>query len=591
MGRGGARRQLYPARTLLDARPHGQDQDRRRPADPAARQLRSRRLPPEAAAGPAPDHRHRARRPRGRAGGSARWRAGDVRSAGGPGRGAGADHPKEPPSSIEPPLPGDARWLDPQTLGFFPHGPLRRSTAYEFSLARELPLAPGLRAARLEGDADRLRPPDGRGRRLPGLARVPAAAAAGHGAGLAAGVARHGGRRLRLRREAGRRRRGAAGTGDDRRRAPAARRRHRRRSAIRIWRRRWPAGGPSGWSRPSRWPAGTSYLLRCGPGLRPRDGGEGLAKAHEEAFTTYGPAGIKSIEPSGRDIAADGVPDQDRVRHPDGPGRGAQARAPAVAGRPGGGAGAGGQLPAHGVHLVGRPGAGHQLPAGDRQGAGRRLRAAHRRGTPPRLPGGRRLAAPAMAETGIYAVERASGRLPDVDPQPVAASRCAARRVPEARLAAVLTGPANYDAWWDAAVAEPVDWKQLGLARRASELRPDAGPQPLARPDPGPGRHLRRAGGGGGARASTCWSWSPARSATARARRPGASGGRWSTSPTWACWPRWATPRRWSGWCGCRPGAPVAGAAVRDPRPQGAGALLAAPATPTAWCWRRGRRS
>src|SRR6185503_568309 len=51
----------------------------------------------------------------------------------------------------------------------------------------------------------------------------------------------------------------------------------------------------------------TDYLFRCGPALVPAGGTMGLAKPHDEAFTTHGAAGVKKVSPAGYDVAADGV--------------------------------------------------------------------------------------------------------------------------------------------------------------------------------------------------------------------------------------------------------------------------------------------
>ena len=335
---------------------------------------------------------------------------------------------KGPAFRIEPALPGEARWLDPQTLGFFPHGPLHRSTAYEFSLAQELPLAPGLRL------------PDWKGMRLV-YARLTVEDVAFQGwrehQPPRPLVTVRGSQRLAPETAAG-----ACGFiekktgGGEGRRAPAM---------IAGARPRPDGGAPeerdqdlaaalaSGRAvrlEPTEpLASGTSYILRCGPGLRPRDGGEGLARAHDEVFTTYGPADIRTIEPHGRDIAADGVPIKIEFATPMDPNQVRQRVHLQLAGGHGGGAGPVGELPANGVHLVGRSGARRQLPAGDREGAGRRLRAADRERAPPRLPGGRRLAPAGGRDRHLHG--RASQRpLPDVDPQPVATWRCAARPCP-----------------------------------------------------------------------------------------------------------------------------------------------------------------
>ena len=377
---------------------------------------------------------------------------------------------KERAFRIEPPLPGDARWLDPQTLGFFPHGPLRRSTAYEFTLASELPLAPGLRVpdwkmrivyARLTveevafQDWREYQPPRPlvTVRASQPVSADTAAAACGFVEKLAGG--REGRRAPAM--IAGARPRPDGGTPEERDQDLAA--------AL--------ASGRAVRLEPTEpLASGTSYLLRCGPGLRPRDGGEGLAKAHDEAFTTYGAAGIKTVEPHGRDIAADGVPIKIEFATPMDP---TEVRKHVHLRSPAGPVGAldlssgyrstvftwSGDLD---------PGTSYQLQIdkGLVDAFGQRIEEGRRHDfrvgdASPRL----------TSETGIYTVERASGRYPmwtrNLSRVEV---RCAS--VPEGRLTAVLTGPANYDAWWDAASRGTVEWKQLGLTRRTSELRPDA---------------------------------------------------------------------------------------------------------------------
>src|SRR6185436_15160669 len=72
-------------------------------------------------------------------------------------------------------------------------------------------------------------------------------------------------------------------------------------------------------------------------------------------------------------------------------------------------------------------------------------------------------------ERGIFAVERASGQYPIWTRNlPSFQVRCAP--VPEAKLAPVLTGPANYDSWWDASSGDP-DYKSLGLTLRQREVK------------------------------------------------------------------------------------------------------------------------
>ena len=377
-----------------------------------------------------------------------------------------------PALAVTPPLAGESRWLDPSTLGFFPKQPLRRSTAYQVSLGEGLVLAEGLKAAGWKGLRfvyDRVQVEDlgltGFRELQPQKPTVILRASqplapdtATAACGFIEKQARGGeGRRIRAVVLGWGASSPDAGT-DQGRDGELA-------SAL--------ASGRALRLQPDQPLAtATAYLVRCGPGLRPASGGEGLAKPAEEAFSTYGPAGIKAVQPSGREVAADGVVirlefttpmDAREVR------KKVSLRSPAG--------------PVTALDLAAdyrrtsftwsgdlQPGTNYELIVGDGlvDSFGQKL------------PGQRRHsfrvgdASPRLeAETGIYAIERASGRYPmwtrNLSQLEV---RCAP--VPEGRLAAVLTGPANYDGWWDAASKESIDWKKLGLTRHSTLLRPEA---------------------------------------------------------------------------------------------------------------------
>jgi uncharacterized protein YfaS (alpha-2-macroglobulin family) len=214
-----------------------------------------------------------------------------------------------PAFTITPSVAGEARWLDERTLAYFP-GPARGDAgagltpghAYSIALAGNVQLAAGIQPARWEGarivyqrirvEYMRLRGPRDFQPTSPVVdvvaSQVPGPASA---RGCAFVEKRAGG-------ELGKStpavvaeaEDAAARSGElDDEGAAARARRLRVRPAAPLER-------------------GTPYVLRCAEDFRPASGGEGLREPSEEAFTTYGDAGIKSLTPArDSEVPADGV--------------------------------------------------------------------------------------------------------------------------------------------------------------------------------------------------------------------------------------------------------------------------------------------
>jgi uncharacterized protein YfaS (alpha-2-macroglobulin family) len=224
---------------------------------------------------------------------------------------------------------------------------------------------------------------------------------------------------------------------------------------------------------------GTPYILRCGREFRPVGGGEGLGKDRDEAFTTYGPPGIKAIEPaSGSEIPSDRVTLKIEFATPMKPD----------------------QVRKH-LRLVtgGKPVPDVQVDGDYRQTIFRwwgdlAPRAAYTleiaeglvdqfgQALPPVKPHAFRTgdaSARLSAATGPFVVERPGAQFPlmtrNLDRFDV---RCAP--VPEARLAAVVGTALAPEATWDRDKddpkgndkRQPLDWAQLGLKDRTSTVQP-----------------------------------------------------------------------------------------------------------------------
>ncbi|HUT79025.1 MAG TPA: MG2 domain-containing protein, partial [Polyangia bacterium] len=74
-------------------------------------------------------------------------------------------------------------------------------------------------------------------------------------------------------------------------------------------------------------------------------------------------------------------------------------------------------------------------------------------------------------ETGIFAVEAATGEGYPIWTRNVSRYDVECARVPEKGLVALLTGEMNYDPWYDAGSEEDIGWKKLSLARRQRKVR------------------------------------------------------------------------------------------------------------------------
>ncbi len=360
------------------------------------------------------------------------------------------------PIVIVPATPGEARWLDVQTLAYFPKQALLSSTRYQLTIPE--PLTPGGPAVVWDGLAfvfDRISiaedvgwegPAEYQSTRPTARLRVSmpmneksVAAACGFFE---------------------RRPDGSLGTHVEAEVVPEVATSSAPGTFLRL--------RPADPLRP-----GTPYTLRCGTKLLPKNGSEGLAKEWTTAFSTYGAAAVKQMGPEGRDIAADGVKVRVTFATPMAPEtvrahvhlRTLEADNSIALDLSGDGlqvvySWAGDLVPGTSYVLV--------VDAGMKDKFGQVLTKESRHefkvgDASPRL----------RMETGIYVAERAGGKYPiwtrNLEAFHV---RCAA--IPETRLAGVLTGPANYDAWWDASDRKPIDWAGLGLKRQDHQVKPAA---------------------------------------------------------------------------------------------------------------------
>jgi alpha-2-macroglobulin len=235
-----------------------------------------------------------------------------------------------------------------------------------------------------------------------------------------------------------------------------------------------PAAATTVRVRPSKpLPGGSVHHFRCSAELRGLEGSEGLARDVDQPFRTYGPLAVESMSPTGRDVAADDVVVQvsfaNPVPHDQVSQHVALARADGKKVRL-----------AFSTNVEGRiHSAKVDLESGERyvltvKGALRDAfdqklgkDAAHDffvGDASPRL----------SLKRGIFAVEIASGRYP-VWTRNLSHFDVTCARVPEARYTALLTGPMNYDAWYDAGDEKGVDYSKLGTkphAKRMTLARP-----------------------------------------------------------------------------------------------------------------------
>ena len=366
---------------------------------------------------------------------------------------------------IEPAISGESRWLDARTLAFFPREKLRSSSAYTITLDRALETSPDVALDSWKGlafvhdrveilsvdfDGDREFEP---ARPLITVATSQATRPADAARACAFIERRADGSEgpsidaLPARRDTPPDEKELSDTAED--------------GGTRSL-----ALTPAKDLRPS-----SSYIFRCGRSFHPARGSVGLAKAHDEIFSTHGPAGVKKVAPSGNDVAADGVKVTIEFGTPMDP---REVRAHVTL-QPAG-------EPARPLELAAdrrrtiftwsgdlEPDVRYEvrIAPGLKDVFGQVVAEEARHAwtvgdASPRL----------RTERGIYVIERALGKYPVYTRNlPSFDVRCAA--VPETRLAAVLTGPANYDSWWDAEHDTTVDYDKLGLHLHAHTITPD----------------------------------------------------------------------------------------------------------------------
>jgi uncharacterized protein YfaS (alpha-2-macroglobulin family) len=367
-----------------------------------------------------------------------------------------------PAFAIEPAVDGDTRWLDRQTLAFLPKEKLRPSTAYKVKLARGIATASDVALDGWDGiafvhDRIEIRSLSFDGPREPSSLRPVVTVQASQAVSPDDATAACGFFE----------RRADGGTGARVEAAPVAR-------PVETSAGDAPGGGTRTLAltpaRPLR--GATGYVFRCGPAFRPARGGEGLARARDEAFTTYGPAAVKKVSPSGNDVAADGVKVAVEFATPMTPAEVRKHVTLVSEGQPPqpldlGSDGrdmtftwSGDLEPGRAYEVVVAPGLADSF--------GQTIAAETRHGfavgdASPRL----------RTEHGIYVVERADPRYP-VFTRNLTSFDLTCAEVPEARLSAVLTGPANYDAWFGSDGDEPVEYGKLGLRGHKHTIRPDA---------------------------------------------------------------------------------------------------------------------
>ena len=213
----------------------------------------------------------------------------------------------------------------------------------------------------------------------------------------------------------------------------------------------------------------TSYLFKCSAGLKPTTGDAGLLKDFEQPFATHGPAEVAKVEPSGKDVAADNVHLSITFTTPMEPTRVREHVELFEVGKGGKAIDLAaewhrttytwsGDLTIGGNYQIRfKPGLGdgfgQPLPSGT-------IASFHVGDASPKL----------RMEKGIFVVERGSGRYP-IWARNLDAFRVRCAEVPETRLAALLYGPWNYDAWWDATRTGDMDYEGLHLQPRDRSIR------------------------------------------------------------------------------------------------------------------------
>jgi uncharacterized protein YfaS (alpha-2-macroglobulin family) len=207
----------------------------------------------------------------------------------------------------------------------------------------------------------------------------------------------------------------------------------------------------------------TSYVLRCTSGIKAATGDAGTAKVFQQAFSTYGPARVLKVEPSGNDVASDNVRlsltfstpvDSSALRnHVELVANGKDSKTIAPAAHVGRTtftwSGDLGIATDYEIRIK----AGLKDIFGQRVSAGT-VGSFHVGDASPKL----------RMQRGVFVVERSLGRYP-VWARNVDSVRLRCAEVPEARLAAVLGAPMNQETWWNASK----DVKHPGLGFRPHE--------------------------------------------------------------------------------------------------------------------------
>jgi uncharacterized protein YfaS (alpha-2-macroglobulin family) len=354
---------------------------------------------------------------------------------------------------IVPAVAGEARWLDPSTLGFFPSQPLQPSTTYTVRLSSGLQTAPEVA----------IEP-------WPGLRMV-------HDRINVEDLSFEGDREFQTERPVARLRLSQAARPADVQAACVFQFVAAKNQAGPEVRATVTADGERTFKlQPVRGlAAGHEYVLRCSTALKGAAGDAGLSKEVTEKFTTHGPAAIQSVSPTGRDLAADDVKVKIVFATPMDPAavrqhvrlhnsRDAEVRTLNLS------ANHNNRIYTWGGKLQIDTEYELVIAGGLTDVFGQKIvderRQSFRVGDQsPRL----------SMETGIFTVESRSPIYPIWTRNlPSYRLRCAA--VPEARLAAVLTGPSNYDAWWDASDHnQDIDFRDLSLSERRHTLKTGGG--------------------------------------------------------------------------------------------------------------------
>jgi alpha-2-macroglobulin len=214
---------------------------------------------------------------------------------------------------------------------------------------------------------------------------------------------------------------------------------------------------------------GTGYTFRCSKDLKPATGSEGLSKDEERRFRTYGPFKVVKLSPEGNDVVPDDTNVKIEFSTPVDPAQvekhvrlettedsrvkasfDSSANRTAYSWK--------GNLEPQTYYTLKVEGAitdvfgqrlggdsEHRFRAGD---AGPRLR----------------------IERGIYAVERSSGKY-SVLTRNLPSFHVSCAKIGEERLARLLSGPINFDAWYGAD-EQPVDYKELGSKPTKKTIKP-----------------------------------------------------------------------------------------------------------------------